>query len=67
MAKLYELNIDEVLSNLSLGTQYDIGGEGHCIIVEEKDLDDAICEIISNFGSLLNDSFEPCDDDEEEE
>ena len=66
MAKLYRLDIDEVLSNLSLFTDYDIGGEGHSIIVEEKNLDDAICELANNFGSLLDDSFKPYDDEEEE-
>lgn len=67
MAKLYQLNIDEVLSNLSLFTDYDIGGEGHRIIVEEKNLDDAICELANNFGSLLDDSFKPYEEEEEEE
>lgn len=67
MAKLYRLDIDEVLSNLSLSTDYDIGGEGHGIIVEEKNLDDAICELANNFGSLLDDSFKPYEEEEEEE
>lgn len=67
MAKLYQLNIDEVLSNLSLFTDYDIGGEGHRIVVEEKNLDAAICELAHSFGNLLDDSFEPYDDEEEEE
>lgn len=67
MAKLYRLDIDEVLSNLSLFTDYDIGGEGHGIIVEEKNLDDAICELANNFGSLLDDSFKPYEEEEEEE
>lgn len=67
MEKLYRLNIDEVLSRISFFTDYDIGGEGHGIIVEEKNLDDAICELANNFGSLLDDSFEPYDEEEEEE
>jgi hypothetical protein len=66
MAKLYELNIDEVLSNLSLGTCYDIGGEGHRIIVEKEHLNDAIEEIISEFTALIEDSFEPYEEEEEE-
>lgn len=65
--KLYRLDIDEVMSNLSLFTDYDIGGEGHGIIVEEENLDDAILEIISNFRSLVEDSFEPYEEEEEEE
>lgn len=65
--KLYQLNIDEVLSNFSLGTKYDIGGEGHRIIVEEENLNDAILEIISNFRSLIEDSFEPDEEEEEDE
>ena len=64
--KLYRLNIDEVMSNLSLFTDYDIGGEGHGIIVEEENLNDAILEIISNFRSLIEDSFEPYKEEEEE-
>jgi hypothetical protein len=66
MSKLYRLDIDEVLSSISLFTDYDIGGEGHGIIVEEKDLDNAICELANNFGSLLDDSFKPYDETEEE-
>lgn len=65
--KLYRLDIDEVMSNLSLFTDYDIGGEGHGIIVEEENLNDAILEIISNFRSLIEDSFEPYGEEEEEE
>ena len=42
MKKLYQLNIDEVLSNLSLSTDYDIGSEGHRIIVEKAHIDEAI-------------------------
>lgn len=64
--KLYRLDIDEVMSNLSLFTNYDIGGEGHGIIVEEENLDDAILEITSNFRSLIEDSFEPYEEEEEE-
>lgn len=66
MAKLYRLDIDEVLSNLSLFTDYDIGGEGHGIIVEKATLDDAIEEIVGNFSALIEDSFEPYDDEEED-
>lgn len=65
--KLYRLNIDEVLSNFSLGTKYDIGGEGHRIIVEEGNLDDAICEIVNNFKSLIEDSFELDEEEREDE
>lgn len=63
----YRLNIDEVMSNLSLGTQYDIGGEGHAITVEGENLNDAICEIVNNFRSLIEDSFELDEEEEEEE
>lgn len=66
MSKLYRLNIDEVLSNISFFTDDDIGGEGHSIIVEEKNLDNVICELANNFGSLLENSFEPYDEMEEE-
>ena len=55
--KLYRLDIDEVFSNLSLFTDYDIGGEGHSLIVEKEHLDDAIEEIIFNFDTLIEDSF----------
>ena len=57
MKKLYRLNIDEVLANLSLFTVCDIGGEGHGIIVEEDDVDDAIDEITDNFKQLITESF----------
>lgn len=66
MSRLYRLDIDEILENISLFTEYDIGGEGHGIIVEEENLDNAICEIINNFRSLVEDSFEPYDEMEEE-
>lgn len=66
MAKLYQLNIDEVLSNLSLFTDYDIGGEGHRIVVEKENLDEAIYEIASNFRSMIEDSFEPYEEEREE-
>lgn len=66
MSGLYRLDIDEILENISLFTEYDIGGEGHGIIVEEENLDNAICEIINNFRSLVEDSFEPYDEMEEE-
>lgn len=64
--KFYRLNIDEVLSNLSLSTDYDIGGEGHGIIVEKKHLDAAIDEIVHNFQHLIVDFFEPYEEEEEE-
>ena len=64
--KLYRLDIDEVMSNLSLFTDYDIGGEGHGIIVEGKNLNNAICEIVHNFMTLIEDSFEPYEEEEEE-
>jgi hypothetical protein len=63
----YRLNIDEVFSNLSLGTRYDIGGEGHDIIVEGENLADAICEIVNHFKGLIEDSFELDYEEEEEE
>lgn len=66
MNKLYRLDIDEVFENISLFTDYDIGGEGHGIIVEKENLDNAICEIVNNFRSLIEDSFEPYDEKEEE-
>ena len=66
MSRLYRLDIDEVLSSISLFTDYDIGGEGHGIIVEEENLDDAIHEIASNFRSLVEDSFVPYNEMEEE-
>ena len=66
MSKLYRLDIDEVLSNLSLFTNYDIGGEGHGIIVEKENLDEAIYEIASNFRNMIEDSFEPYEEEEEE-
>lgn len=64
--KLYRLDIDEVLSNLSLFTDYDIGGEGHGIIVEKENLDNAIGEITRNFVTLIVNSFEPYEEMEEE-
>ena len=64
--KLYRLDIDEVMSNLSLFTDYDIGGEGHGIIVEKADLDTAIGQIVYNFTSLIVESFEPYEEEEEE-
>ena len=59
----YRLSIDNVLSNLSLFTEYDIGGEGHNIIVEEEHLHDAIAQIVEEFSDLIASSFE---EDEEE-
>lgn len=66
MKKLYQLNIDEVLSNLSLSTDYDIGGEGHRIIVENAYIDVAIDEIVHNFEQLIVKSFERYEGEEEE-
>ena len=63
MKKLYRLNIDEVLANLSLFTVCDIGGEGHGIIVEEDDVDDAIDEITDNFKQLISESFNSYEED----
>ena len=63
MKKLYRLNIDEVLANLSLFTVCDIGGEGHGIIVEEDDVDDAIDEITDNFKQLITESFNSYEED----
>lgn len=65
MDKFYRLDIDEVFSNLSLFTEYDIGGEGHGIVVEKENLDDAIYEIASNFRSLIEDCFKPYEEGEE--
>lgn len=64
--KLYRLDIDEVISNLSLFTDYDIGGEGHGIVVEKKYLDDAIDELVYNFKYLIKGSFEPYEEEEED-
>lgn len=65
--KLYRLDIDEVMSNLSLFTDYDVGDEGHSIIVEEENINKAIHEITLNFTSLIRDSFELDEEEEEEE
>lgn len=65
MSKLYRLDIDEVFSNLSLFTNYDIGNERQGIIVEKEKLDIAIHEIVSNFKSLIEESFEPYEEGEE--
>ena len=67
MSELYRLDIDEVFSNISLFTKHDIGGKGHGIIVEKKNLNDAICEIVDNFRNVIEDSFKPYDEKEEEE
>lgn len=67
MSKLYRLDIDNVLSNISFFTDDDIGGEGHGIIVEEKNLDNVICELTNNFGNLLEESFEPYEEEKEKE
>ena len=64
MKKLYRLNIDEVLANLSLFTVCDIGGEGHGIVVEEDDVDDAIDEITDNFKQLVAESFNLYEEEE---
>lgn len=61
----YRLDIDNVLSNLSLFTEYDIGGEGHSIIVEEEHLHDAIAQIVSEFSELIASSFEEEEEGEE--
>ena len=63
----YRLSIDNVLSNLSLFTEYDIGGEGHSIIVEEEHLHDAIAEIVEEFSELIASSFEDDFEEDEEE
>lgn len=63
----YRLSIDNVLSNLSLFTEYDIGGEGHSIIVEEEHLHDAIAEIVADFSELIASSFEEENEEEGEE
>ena len=65
MDKLYRLDIDEVFSNLSLFTEYDVGGEGHGIIVKKAHLRKAIEEITNNFSNLIEESFEPCEEGEE--
>ena len=54
----YRLSIANVLSNLSLLTEYDISGEGHSVIVEEEHLHDAIAEIVEEFSELIASSFE---------
>ena len=66
MAKLYRLDIDEVLARISFYTDDDIGDEGHGVIVEEKNLDSVVCELANNFGNLLEDSFVPYEEEEEE-
>ena len=65
--KLYRLDIDEVISNISFFTDYDIGGEGHGVIVEKAHIDAAIDEIVHNFESLIVKSFERYEEKEEEE
>ena len=66
MPKLYRLDIDEVLSNISLFTDYDIGGEGHGIVVEEQHLNEAIAQIVEAFSELIGSSFEEEEEEEEE-
>ena len=63
----YRLSIDNVLSNLSLFTEYDISGEGHSIIVEEEHLHDAIAEIVADFSELIASSFEEENEEEGDE
>ena len=65
--QLYWLNIDEVVANLPFFTNYDIGCEGHGIVVEKENLDNAIHEIVSNFKDFIQEYFEPYDEEEEEE
>ena len=65
MSKLYYLDIDEVMGNLSLFTIHDVGGEGHGIVVEEDQLDNAIEEIVKNFEELVSNSFCPYEEEEE--
>ena len=67
MKKTFTLNVDSVFSNLSLCTEYDIGGEGHNITVEEEHLADAIAEIVENFSELIASSFEEENEEEGEE
>lgn len=67
MDKLYRLDTDKVFSNISLFTEHDVGGEGHGIIVEKENLNDAIREIVDNFRNVIEDSFKPYDGMEEEE
>ena len=67
MKKTFTLNIDSILSELSLFTEYDIGSEGHSIIVEEEHLADAIAEIVENFSELVASSFEEENEEEEGE
>lgn len=66
MGKLYRLDVDEVLSNISLFTNYDIGDEGQGLIVEEKNYYDAVCELANNFGKLIDYCFKPYNEMEEE-
>ena len=58
MPKLYRLDIDKVLSNISLFTEYDIGGERSGIVVEEQHLNEAIAQIVEDFSDLISSSFE---------
>lgn len=60
----YRLDIDNVLSNLSLFTEYDIGGEGHSVIIEEEHLHDAIAQIIADFSELIASSFKKENDED---
>ena len=66
-SKLYRLDIDEVMANLSLFTDYDIGGEGHGVVVDKAHLNAAMDEIVHNFQNLIVDSFEPYEEEEEDE
>ena len=67
MKKTFTLNVDSVFSNLSLCTEYDIGGEGHSVIVEEEHLHDAIAEIVADFSELIASSFEEDEEEGEED
>lgn len=63
MSKLLRLDIDNVLSNLSLFTEHDIGGEGHAIIIDESKLEEAVDEITDNFRSLIEESWEELEEE----
>jgi hypothetical protein len=67
MGEFLYLNIDEVIANLSFFTQYEEGGDGRRIVVAEANLTEAIDEIVGNFAALVENSFYPCDEDEDEE
>lgn len=54
----YRISTDEILSNLNLGTDYDISKAGHFIEVEEENIQRAVAEIISNFTATLMNAIE---------